>query len=33
MVRLVRAIIKLTLAFELAGVIPIFAVFAQDYHH
>ena len=31
MVRLVRAIIKLTLAFELAGVIPIFAVFAQDY--
>ncbi len=27
MVRLVRAIIKLTLAFELAGVIPIFAVF------
>ena len=29
--RLVRAIIKLTLAFELAGVIPIFAVFAQDY--
>ena len=31
MVRLVRAIIKLTLAFELAGVIPIFAVFSQDY--
>ena len=31
MVRLVCAIIKLTLAFELAGVIPIFAVFAQDY--
>lgn len=31
MVWLVRAIIKLTLAFELAGVIPIFAVFAQDY--
>ena len=31
MVRLVRAIIKLTLAFELAGVIPIFAVFVQDY--
>lgn len=31
MVRLVRSIIKLTLAFELAGVIPIFAVFAQDY--
>ena len=31
MVRLGRAIIKLTLAFELAGVIPIFAVFAQDY--
>ena len=29
--RLVRSIIKLTLAFELAGVIPIFAVFAQDY--
>ena len=29
MVRLVRAIIKLTLAFELAGVIPIFAVCAQ----
>ena len=31
MVRLVRAIIKLPLAFALAGVIPIFAVFAQDY--
>lgn len=31
MVRLMRAVIKLTLAFETIGILPAFAVFVQDY--